>query len=64
MNAEAAAKIAAFRLHHPDERLVLIERPLYDALRNEWAERIPAWEIPSPPSWRRRRTPASEEAAA
>lgn len=38
-------KLAAFRAHYPDERLVVLDRPLYQAMQREWAPRIPEWEF-------------------
>lgn len=44
MTPIAQAKIDAFRSAHPQERLTLIERPMYMQIRREWIGRIPEWE--------------------
>ena len=47
MRDEAAAKIAAFRTAYPAETLVVIDKPIYDAMTREWACRLPEWESAS-----------------
>ncbi len=40
----ARAKMDAFRMQYPDERLVVIDRAMYKTLQREWEPRIPEWE--------------------
>ena len=44
MRPAAAEKIAAFLSAYPEEVLVIVDRPVYDAMAREWAGRIPTWE--------------------
>lgn len=44
MRPAAEAKIAAFRDAYPNQRLVVIDAPVYRAMAREWADRLPAWE--------------------
>ncbi|HEY7119518.1 MAG TPA: hypothetical protein VH475_23200 [Tepidisphaeraceae bacterium] len=47
LTPSGAAKIAAFRAAYPEERLVVIDKPVYRAMEREWASRLPAWEFAS-----------------
>lgn len=52
----AAAKMDAFRAAYPNERLVMIDRPMYEAMEREWAHRLPNWERFVPKRHRQTRT--------
>lgn len=46
MTGQAAAKIAAFRVAHPNERLLVIAKPEYRVIEDAFALTIPNWESP------------------
>lgn len=45
MLPNAAAKITTFRALYPDERLIVLDQPIYQAMEREWSPRIPEWEF-------------------